>query len=92
MGDAGRVSGYGVVTWNAGGLHKGTDGGKQRGDWLLRQWDEDLSLGVMAIQETNCKSDGDLCDSVHESSPQSSCGWGCLGWCDACFEARLGSD
>ena len=84
MGDAGRVSGYGVVTWNAGGLHKGTDGGKQRGDWLLRQWDEDLSLGVMAIQETHCKSDGDLCDSVHESSPQSSCGWGCLGWCYAC--------
>ena len=48
-----RVCSYGVVTWNAGGLHKGTDGGKQRGDWLLRQWDGDLSLGVKETENEN---------------------------------------
>ena len=63
-GDIVRASSYAVVTWNAGGLHKGGDGGKQRGDWLLQQWGEDGSLGVMAIQETHCKDDDDLCDSV----------------------------
>ena len=59
-----RASSYGVVTWNAGGLHRGGRGGNQRGDWLLQQWGEDGSLRVMAIQETHCKNDGDLCGSV----------------------------
>ena len=62
--DGVRASSYGVVTWNAGGLHRGGPGGNQRGDWVLQQWGEDGGLRVMAIQETHCKSDGDLCDSV----------------------------
>ena len=68
MDGCGSVSSYGVVTWNAGGLHRGTDGGRQRGDWLLNEWGKDGSLGVMAIQETHCKNDGDLCDSVRDLS------------------------
>ena len=64
----GRRSCYGVVTWNAGGLHRGSGVGGQRGDWLLREWGEDGCLRVMAIQETHCKDDGDLCDSVRDLS------------------------
>ena len=66
LNDGGRASSYGVVTWNAGGLHRGGGNGRQRGDWLLREWDEDRSLRVMAIQETHCKDDGDLCDGVRD--------------------------
>ena len=67
LNDGRRLSAYGVVTWNAGGLNRVNGvAGSQRGDWLLRQWTEDRSLGVMAIQETHCKNDGDLCDGVRD--------------------------
>ena len=66
LNDGCRASGYGVVTWNPGGLNRGGGNGRQRGDWLLKEWDEDRSLRVMAIQETHCKDDGDLCDGVRD--------------------------
>ena len=65
LNDGRRASGYGVVTWNAGGLNRGGGNGRERGDWLLGEWDEDRSLRVMAIQETHFKDD-DLCDGVRD--------------------------
>ena len=59
-----RVSGYRLVTWNSGGLNRRRDAGNRRGDFLLRMWGEDTSLGVMAIQETHCRNDGELCQGV----------------------------
>ena len=55
---------YKIVTWNAGGLHKGSEHGRQRGDFLSRLWQENSNLEIMCVQETHCKSDGDLCQNV----------------------------
>ena len=59
-----RVSRYEIVTWNSGGLNAKREKGRQRGDFLLSLWDKELSLGVMAVQETHCRSDSELCQSV----------------------------
>ena len=40
------------------------DLGRKRGDFLLSLWDKQRSLAIMAIQETHCKSDVELCQSV----------------------------
>ena len=63
-GEEARRSGYGVVTWNSGGLNAKREAGRQRGDFLLGLWDKGGRLGVMAIQETHCRSDAELCQSV----------------------------
>ena len=63
-GDGVGVSGYRVVSWNAGGLHGRGDAARRRGAFLLSLWDEGGRLGVMAIQETHCRNDGELCQSV----------------------------
>ena len=60
----GRRAGYDVVTWNSGGLNAKREKGRQRGDFLLSLWENEMSLGVMAIQETHCRSDSELCQSV----------------------------
>ena len=59
-----RRSGYAVVTWNSGGWNAKRGAGRRRGDFLLGLWDKGGRLGVMAIQETHCKSDAELCQSV----------------------------
>ena len=35
---------YKIVTWNAGGLHKGSEHGRQRGDFLSGLWNENANL------------------------------------------------
>ena len=58
------MSNYKIVTWNSGGLNAKREKGRKRGDYLLSLWEKEVSLGIMAIQETHCKSDSDLCQSV----------------------------
>ena len=62
--EANRASSYKIVTWNSGGLNAKRENGRKRGDYLLSLWDKEGSLGVMAVQETHCKSDTELCQSV----------------------------
>ena len=59
-----RLSKYKIMSWNSGGLNGKRDWGKKRGDHLLSLWDKDRRLGVMAIQETHCRNDEELCQSV----------------------------
>ena len=59
-----RTYSYKIVTWNAGGLHKGSEYGRQRGDFLSGLWHENSSLELMCIQETHSKTGDDLCQSV----------------------------
>ena len=59
-----RVSQYEIVTWNSGGLNAKREKGRQRGDFLLNIWENQTNLGIMAIQETHCRSDSELCQSV----------------------------
>ena len=62
--EANRASSYKIVTWNSGGLNAKRENGRKRGDFLLSLWNKEGNLGVMAVQETHCKSDYELCQSV----------------------------
>ena len=52
------------LSFNAGGLRRGNDGAQRKGSWLLHQLETGADIGVLALQETHCRDDGDFCQTV----------------------------
>ena len=52
------------LSFNAGGLRRGNDGAQRRGSWLLHQLEVGADIGVLALQETHCRDEGDFCQAV----------------------------
>jgi exonuclease III len=50
------------LTWNSGGMRKGT--GQRAGDWLLGLLGKDEGVAAVGIQESHCLEDADLCQAV----------------------------
>ena len=54
------------LTYNAGGLKGRGQHGQQVASWLLSLLDNGADIGALALQETHCRDDGELCQAVRD--------------------------
>ena len=54
------------LTYNAGGLSGRGQNAQRRGSWLLSLLSGGGDIGALALQETHCFSDDDLCQAVKD--------------------------
>ena len=54
------------LTYNAGGLTGRGQRGQRVASWLLSLLDGGADIGALALQETHCREDGELCQAVRD--------------------------